>query len=576
MTRSFLAVSLLVASLASAQAVPTQVSFTARLVDAGAPVQGNRDFIFRLFPTVVAGTEIWSETRNTVAVVDGAVNLQLGASTPLDDTIFDGQTLYLEVTVGGQVLTPRTPVVSVPYAVRSAVAGQVGSLTPAQIQQRVATACGAGAAIQAINADGTVVCAATGGANDAGVTTITNITAGAGLTGGGATGNVTLAVSYAGSGAAVTAARSDHSHTGTYLPLGPVLACTGTDKVVGLNGSGSVICAADTNTSYTALANGGLTLSGSNQFSLQSCALSQVLVAGSGGTWSCATPANVSSVGGTAPIASSGGATPAISLIACGAGQIYKMAGGVWTCSADNDVPYTGNAPVSVTGNAVSLTTCAAGQIYKMAGGGWACSADNDVPYTGNAPIAVAGSAVSLTNCGAGQIYKMNPGGTAWGCAADNDTPEAHLGDVVALGSVLGGGIALGGTPTNPSLAVDTSVQRRTAANPLSCAGGFLRSVGQDGTATCVNYAGTGTFDNVARSNHTHALSCSTVSVAGISTAAFATATCPAGTIVTGGGCNNTTNTGSVDEIRFQGNGFYCRKSVVNGITAEARCCEVN
>ena len=192
MTRSAFLASLMVAHAAFAQAVPTKVNFTARLVDAGAPVQGNRDFVFKLFPTVVGGTEVWSEVRNAVPVIDGAVNLDLGASTALTDTIFDGQTLYLEVTVGTQVLSPRTAVMSVPYALRSTVAAQVGTLTPAQIQRRVTSACGAGAAIQTINADGTVVCQAVG-ANDAGVTTITNITAGAGLTGGGSTGNVTLA-----------------------------------------------------------------------------------------------------------------------------------------------------------------------------------------------------------------------------------------------------------------------------------------------------------------------------------------------------------------------------------------------
>ena len=294
MSRPFLAVALFCAGAALAQTVPTRVSFTGRMVDNGAPVQGNRDFVFKLYPTLMMGTAIWTETRNSVPVVDGSVNVDLGASTPLTDAIFDGQTLYLEVTVGTTVLSPRTPVVSVPYALRSGVSGQVGSLTPAQIQQRVTNGCGVGSAIQTINADGTVVCQAAGAANDAGVSTITNITAGAGLTGGGAIGNVTLAVAYGGSGggngSASTAARSDHVHTGVYLPLGPTLACMGTDKVVGLNSSGSVVCAPAVAPPYSALANGGLSLSG-NQFSLGLCAAGQVLKS-TGAGWTCLADAN--------------------------------------------------------------------------------------------------------------------------------------------------------------------------------------------------------------------------------------------------------------------------------------------
>lgn len=318
---------------ALAQAVPTQVNFTARMVESGAPVQGTRDFVFKLFPTLAGGTEAWMETRGAVPVVDGTVNVDLGASTPLTSAIFDGQMLYLEVTVGGVVLSPRTAVLSVPYALRSDVAAQVGTLTPAQIQQRVTSTCGAGAAIQTINADGTVVCQAVG-ANDAGVTSITNITAGAGLSGGGSTGSVSLAVNFGGSGSATTVGRSDHNHSGVYLPLGPVMACGGTDKVVGINQtSGSVVCAADSN---------------------------------SGGT--------VTAVNVTSPLTSTGGTSPTIglgvvpvanggagaSLAATGGpGQVVRQstAGGALTVSA-----LTGADLPSTVQNWASQPTCPAGQ----------------------------------------------------------------------------------------------------------------------------------------------------------------------------------------------------------------------
>ena len=271
MTRSFFAAALLVTTAAIAQSVPSKLSFTARIVDSGAPVSGNRDFVFKLFPTLMAGTEVWTETRNAVPVVEGAVNLDLGASTPLTDTLFDGQVLYLEVTVGGTVLSPRTSVLSVPYALRSNVANKVGVLSEPEIQKRVTTGCATGSAIRSIAADGTVTCqAAAVSVNDGGVSGITGVFGGAGLTGGGVMGDINLAVSFVGSGAATTAARSDHNHTGTYLPLGPFLACGGTDKVVSINAAGSVVCAPDVSTSYTTQAGGGISLSGS-QFGLEEC-----------------------------------------------------------------------------------------------------------------------------------------------------------------------------------------------------------------------------------------------------------------------------------------------------------------
>ncbi len=234
--------------------VPTQLSFTARLVDNGAPVNGERDFIFRLFPTQLGGSEIWFETRTQVTVVNGDVNLDLGALSPLTDAVFTGQTLYLEVTVAGTVLAPRTAVLSVPYALRSTVAGRIGALSEPDIQKRVSNECGLGTAIRRINTDGTVTCQASAVTfNDAGVSGISSVTGSAGLLGGGATGDLSLSVDFAGSGTANTVAHSDHHHAGTYLPKGAALACTGVNnRVSGIDPtSGNVVCAADLNSGGT-------------------------------------------------------------------------------------------------------------------------------------------------------------------------------------------------------------------------------------------------------------------------------------------------------------------------------------
>lgn len=388
-SRWLFALGALAAAGALAQtSVPTKLAFTARLVDNGTPVSGNRDFVFKLFPTIVGGSEVWLETRSAVAVADGQVNLELGASTPLTDTLFDGQTFYLEVSIGGTTLSPRTPVLSVPYALRSNVASRLGALTEPDIQKRVGTSCVAGSAIRGINADGTVTCqAAAITVTDAGIVGITGVYGGAGLTGGAATGDVNLAVSFAGSGTATTVARSDHTHAGTYLPKGPTLACSGTDKMVSIDGnSGSVVCAADSSASYSALLNGGLALTSGNQFSLTSCSPNQILVAGNGGSWACGTPAaaGIASISVTAPLTSSGGANPTLAL-----GTVPVANGGTGSTTAASARTALGTAasgantditslaglttPLSAAQGGTGLAApTAAGSYLKSTAGGWA------------------------------------------------------------------------------------------------------------------------------------------------------------------------------------------------------------
>lgn len=118
-----------------------------------------------------------------------------------------------------------------------------GSFTPS---------CAAGSAVRAIDAEGNVTCESTEYDGGDGLTLL----------------GTTFAVDFAGGGSATTVARSDHTHS--YVPIGTMLTCSGTDKVRGLNMlTGDVLCDTDvdtgTGTPYTA--GPGLDLA-ANEFSV--------------------------------------------------------------------------------------------------------------------------------------------------------------------------------------------------------------------------------------------------------------------------------------------------------------------
>ncbi|MGE0460188.1 MAG: tail fiber domain-containing protein [Vicinamibacterales bacterium] len=110
----------------------------------------------------------------------------------------------------------------------------LGAIDTAQVQRRVSGACPEGQAVRTVNQDGTVVCQAVVGTGGG---TITGVTAGAGLTGGGTSGTVPLAVSFGGPGAAMSAARSDHTHAVGAAPLNNL--AIGVDAMPASTGAGN-------------------------------------------------------------------------------------------------------------------------------------------------------------------------------------------------------------------------------------------------------------------------------------------------------------------------------------------------
>lgn len=106
----------------AASATPDRIHHQGLLRDdAGVPVADPVDLEFTIFDAATGGTELWAETHAAVVPVDGVFSVELGATTPLDATIFDGDR-WLETRVDGTPLDPRQPFLSAAYALRAAVA----------------------------------------------------------------------------------------------------------------------------------------------------------------------------------------------------------------------------------------------------------------------------------------------------------------------------------------------------------------------------------------------------------------------------------------------------------------------
>lgn len=179
----------------------TAFTYQGALEQGSAPYNGNADMTFALFDAPDGGDQVGPTLAFTaangdpVAVNNGVfdVTLDFGA-----DAFIGAMTdqRFLEVTVDGNVLSPRTAIQNAPYALQSQTAelaygvpnASIGSaqIVPSEVQQRVAGTCPSGSSISAIGLDGSVSCQAAGSG------TITGVAAGNGLSGGGSTGNVTL------------------------------------------------------------------------------------------------------------------------------------------------------------------------------------------------------------------------------------------------------------------------------------------------------------------------------------------------------------------------------------------------
>lgn len=95
---------------------PKTLNYQGYLTDgSGAPVNGSRSMVFKLYTVPSAGAPLWSETQPDVAVTNGIYQTILGTVNALN-LAFD-QTYYLGVAVGvDPEMVPRQQLTSAPYA----------------------------------------------------------------------------------------------------------------------------------------------------------------------------------------------------------------------------------------------------------------------------------------------------------------------------------------------------------------------------------------------------------------------------------------------------------------------------
>jgi hypothetical protein len=120
-------------------------TYQGRLTDGGTAANGNYDLQFALFDTGSGGTQIGAQTSPNVSVSAGIFSVQLDFGA----TAFPGANRFLEISArlsgGGSftTLSPRQPITSTPYAIRSANAANADTATTATNATTATTAANA-------------------------------------------------------------------------------------------------------------------------------------------------------------------------------------------------------------------------------------------------------------------------------------------------------------------------------------------------------------------------------------------------------------------------------------------------
>ena len=134
-----LAFVLLVVSFSASGQVPNLINYQGRLLNGTNLVNATTTMVFRLYGSS-GGTDVFFVETQSVTVVDGLYSTRIGF-LPDYGTLADAvtnQPLFLEVQVGGAVLSPRERVVAVAYAL-VAQGVEEGAITTAMLADEAVT-----------------------------------------------------------------------------------------------------------------------------------------------------------------------------------------------------------------------------------------------------------------------------------------------------------------------------------------------------------------------------------------------------------------------------------------------------
>jgi len=101
--------------------IPQLINYQGKLTDvAGNPITAPQSVDFKFWDDPSAGNLLWYENQTVTPDANGVFNVLLGSNTSIPGSaVLQNGNCYLEVTVGGVTITPRTRLVSVPYAYKA-------------------------------------------------------------------------------------------------------------------------------------------------------------------------------------------------------------------------------------------------------------------------------------------------------------------------------------------------------------------------------------------------------------------------------------------------------------------------
>jgi len=119
----FVLLALFLSSISYA-AVPGLMNYEGRVTSQyGTPESGAKSMTFAIYDSLSGGSRIWPSTAayetQSVTVNEGIFNVLLGESFSIASSVFSADTRYLEISIDGETLAPRTRIVSVGYALKA-------------------------------------------------------------------------------------------------------------------------------------------------------------------------------------------------------------------------------------------------------------------------------------------------------------------------------------------------------------------------------------------------------------------------------------------------------------------------